>query len=92
MGAIMIVTHIIGIEERNTEVVSTSLMHPGDIAEIVSSDVNPLLLRSGYFLLRTFGEFVLLNEPARTWGTETYLGQVKILPPGTVLKIKVGGA
>lgn len=85
----MLIRHIMEVENRKIEAISTRRMVPGDIGEIISSQAHSLLL-PGSFLLRTYSGFVLLNEPIRTWDPGSDLGMVQLLPPGSVLKIKIG--
>jgi len=72
------------------EGVSPNTMNVGDIGEVIK-------LRSSTFgtkyLMRTYGEFVDLENPKNTWGEYSFGKasdvRVNILPAGTLLQIHI---
>jgi hypothetical protein len=69
--------------------ISNLAMGIGDIAEVVES--NSPGLRVGAFLLRSFQGWVSLGDPNNTWEGElrVELAKVRVLPPGTEIKLTV---
>jgi hypothetical protein len=71
------------------ELVESSIMSMGDIAIVVRPLSSSLDI--GEFLIRSFDGWMSLNNPRNTWDDTVTgsLGLVRILPPGTEIKITV---
>jgi hypothetical protein len=83
-------TNEITVTKSSKTNVSPRIMNVGDIGEVVNLSKSQFPTR---FLMRTYDEFVDLENPRSTWGeiafSEPSEVRVNILPVGTILEIQI---